>query len=217
MSDDAVPAAGESTVPSEPTEPAGSAALSGRASIEDPPYHEGAPEAFQRLWTPHRMVYIGGADKPKDSTPGQCPFCAAPGRGDEDALIVHRGEHAYVIMNLYPYNTGHLLICPYRHISELTEATDAERVEIIQLSARSMEVLREVCHPQGFNLGMNAGETGGAGIAAHLHQHVVPRWTGDANFMPIIGRTKPVPQLLGDQRDMIAAAWDTAPATPREP
>jgi HIT family protein len=159
------------------------------------------------------MVYIGGQDKPKDSSREQCPFCSAPGRSDQQALIVHRGEAVYVLMNLYPYNTGHLLVCPYRHISDWTEATDAERVEIGRLTARAMEVVRVVSHPHGFNLGMNQGEVAGAGIAAHLHQHIVPRWTGDANFMPIIGKTKPVPQLLGIQRDQLAAAWDTAPTT----
>ena len=93
---------------------------------ESPFYHEGAPQAFQRLWTPHRMVYIGGQNKPSDGTPAQCPFCTGPGRDDEEALIVHRGETSYVIMNLYPYNTGHLLVCPYRHISDWTEATEAD-------------------------------------------------------------------------------------------
>ncbi|WP_194785650.1 HIT family protein [Actinomyces haliotis] len=183
----------------------------GPVTVEAPFQHADAPDPFGRLWTPHRMVYIGGENKPKDSSESECPFCAAPGREDEDALIVHRGENAYVLMNLYPYNTGHLLVCPYRHLSDWTEASEAERVEIGRLTARAMEVVRAVSHPHGFNLGMNQGEVAGAGIAAHLHQHVVPRWTGDANFMPIIGRTKPVPQLLGEQRDMLAAAWDAAP------
>ena len=110
-------------------------------------------------------------------------------------------------MNLYPYNTGHLLVCPYRHISDWTETTVAEREEIGELTATAMSVVRSVSHPHGFNLGMNQGEVAGAGIAAHLHQHIVPRWKGDANFMPIIGRSKPVPQLLGEQRDMLASAW----------
>ena len=179
--------------------------------IELPFHPADTPDPFGRLWTPHRMVYIGGQDKPSDSSPAQCPFCAAPGRDDDEALIVHRGAGSYVLMNLYPYNTGHLLVCPYRHISDWTEATNAERVEIGWLTARAMEVVRAVSHPHGFNLGVNQGEVGGAGIAAHLHQHVVPRWTGDANFMPIIGNTKPVPQLLGAQRDMLAEAWLTAP------
>lgn len=183
-------------------------------TLEDAFQHAQAPEPFGRLWTPHRMVYIGGQDKPRDASPSQCPFCVAPGRQDAEALVVHRGRTAYVLMNLYPYNTGHLLVCPYRHVSDWTAATAAERAEIGDLTARAMEVVRAVAHPHGFNLGMNQGEVGGAGIAAHLHQHVVPRWTGDANFMPIIGRTKPVPQLLGEQRDLLAAAWDTAPTAP---
>ncbi|WP_172458378.1 HIT family protein [Actinomyces bovis] len=182
--------------------------------VELPFQHPDAPEAFGRLWTPHRMVYIGGQDKPKDASAAQCPFCAAPSRADAEGLVVHRGERAYVLMNLYPYNTGHLLVCPYRHFSDWTEASPEERAEIGALTARAMEVVRQVSHPQGFNLGMNQGEVGGAGIAAHLHQHIVPRWTGDANFMPIIGKTKPVPQLLGEQREMLAAAWDTAPGAP---
>nr|WP_244963458.1 HIT domain-containing protein [Actinomyces trachealis] len=179
--------------------------------VELPFQHPDAPEPFGRLWTPHRMVYIGGQDKPKDSSSAQCPFCAAPARTDAEGLVVHRGERAYVLMNLYPYNTGHLLVCPYRHFSDWTEASPEERTEIGALTARAMEVVRQVSHPHGFNLGMNQGEAGGAGIAAHLHQHIVPRWAGDANFMPIIGKTKPVPQLLGEQRDMLAAAWGTAP------
>lgn len=181
----------------------------GPVTIEAPFQHADAPDPFQRLWTPHRMTYIGGHDKPADSTSSSCPFCLAPPRSDGDALIVYRGQHAYVLMNLYPYNTGHLLICPYRHISDWTEASAEERTEMGELAARAMEVLREVCRPHGFNLGMNQGQVAGAGIAAHLHQHIVPRWTGDANFMPIIGKTKPVPQLLGQQRELIAAAWDT--------
>ena len=193
-----------------PTDAAGDGLPTGNdLRAESPFYHEGAPQAFQRLWTPHRMVYIGGQNKPSDGTPAQCPFCTGPGRDDEEALIVHRGETSYVIMNLYPYNTGHLLVCPYRHISDWTEATEAERVEIGELTATAMSVVRSVSHPHGFNLGMNQGEVAGAGIAAHLHQHIVPRWKGDANFMPIIGRTKPVPQLLGEQRDMLASAWAT--------
>ena len=144
----------------------------GPVTVEHPFQHPDAPEPFGRLWTPHRMVYIGGQDKPSDASEAQCPFCAAPDRTDESSLIVHRGQRAYVLMNLYPYNTGHLLVCPYRHVSDWTDAEDAERVEIGRLTARAMEVLRAVCHPHGFNLGMNQGEVAGAGIAAHLHQHV---------------------------------------------
>ena len=166
----------------------------------------GVPDAFQRLWTPHRMAYIQGEGKPR--TTGECPFCAAPGRTDEDGLIVARGEVAYVVMNLFPYSPGHVLVCPYRHVSDYTDLTVDETREVAELTQRVMRVIRRVSNPDGFNLGMNQGEVAGAGIAAHLHQHVVPRWAGDANFMPIVARTKPVPQLLGEARRLLAEAWD---------
>ncbi len=168
----------------------------------------GVPDAFERLWTPHRMAYIDGQDRPADPGTEECPFCRTE---DRDGLVVHRAEHSYVVLNLYPYNPGHLLICPYRHVADLTELTAAERDEIGALSATAMRVLREVSRPHGFNLGMNQGAVAGAGIAAHLHQHVVPRWGGDANFFPIIARTKALPQVLGQTRDLLAAAWPEAP------
>jgi len=170
----------------------------------------GVPDAFQRLWTPHRMAYIDGQDKPVDASEGECPFCRAPGRDDAASLIVHRGETAYVVMNLYPYSPGHVLVCPYRHVSDYTDATDAEVAEIAALTRLAMRVLREVSHPHGFNLGINQGAVAGAGIAAHLHQHVVPRWAGDSNFLPVIAQTKALPQLLADARDQLAAAWVSA-------
>lgn len=167
----------------------------------------GVPDAFQRLWTPHRMVYIGGENKPADSSEAACPFCLAPTRSDADGLVVHRGETAYVVMNLYPYSPGHLLVCPYRHISDYTETSDEERAELAALTATAMRVIRAVSHPTGFNIGMNQGDVAGAGIAAHLHQHVVPRWLGDANFLPVIGQTKALPQLLEDTRAALRQAW----------
>lgn len=165
----------------------------------------GAPDGFQRLWTPHRMVYIGGENKP--ATTGECPFCVAPSRSDEEGLVVHRGELAYVVMNLYPYSPGHLLICPYRHVSDYTEITDAERNEIGRLTATAMSVIREVSAPAGFNLGINQGDVAGAGIAAHLHQHIVPRWLGDSNFLPVVAQTRALPQLLETTRGLLQSAW----------
>ncbi|WP_081737788.1 HIT family protein, partial [Arthrobacter sp. H41] len=166
----------------------------------------GVPDAFQRLWTPHRMAYIKrGQDQVKSED--NCPFCLAPGRSDENSLIVHRGLHAYVVLNLYPYNPGHLLVCPYRHVPDYTDVDLAETAEIAALSQTAMRVLRQVSSASGFNLGMNQGVTGGAGIAAHLHQHVVPRWGGDGNFLPIIAQTKAVTQTLGEVRSQLAAAW----------
>ena len=166
----------------------------------------GVPDAFQRLWTPHRMVYIQGEGKPRHS--GECPFCTSPARNDEDGLVVARGDTSYVVMNLFPYSPGHLLVCPYRHVADYTELTDDEALEVAHLTQQAMRVIRRVSSPDGFNLGMNQGTVAGAGIAMHLHQHVVPRWSGDMNFMPIIGRTRPLPQLLEDARRQLAEAWD---------
>jgi len=174
--------------------------------------HPGEQDGFERLWTPHRMVYIGGQDKPADASAGAatCPFCRAPTLDDADGLIVARGTSAYVVLNLYPYNPGHLMVVPYRHVADYPELTPEETVELGTLTQTAMRVLRAVSGPHGFNLGMNQGAVAGAGIAAHLHQHVVPRWGGDANFLPIVGRTKALPELLGDTRARLAAAW---PAT----
>jgi ATP adenylyltransferase len=165
----------------------------------------GVPDEFQRLWTPHRMAYISAGREPMEKN---CPFCAAPDKSDEDGLIVARGRTAYVLLNLFPYNSGHLLVCPYRHIATYDQATDEEVAEIGALTQRGMRVLRAVSNCDGFNLGMNQGAIAGAGVDAHLHQHIVPRWASDANFFPIIAKTKALPQLLGDVRRAVADAWD---------
>jgi len=162
------------------------------------------PDSFQRLWTPHRLVYIENGQQPHDDA---CPFCRAPELPDEEALIVARGEHAYVLLNLYPYNSGHLLVCPFRHIAQYDEATPDEVAEIGSLTQTAMRVLRATARCDGFNLGMNQGRIAGAGIAGHLHQHIVPRWALDSNFFPIIAGTKAVPRLLGETRTEIADAW----------
>ncbi|MCW2750351.1 MAG: family hydrolase [Aeromicrobium sp.] len=169
----------------------------------------GEPDAFERLWTPHRILYIKGENKPTTSDEADCPFCRIPSMDDAEGLIVHRGELSYAVLNLYPYHAGHILVCPYRHVADYTDLTDDETLEVGEITKDAMRALRTVTSPGGFNLGMNQGPVAGAGIAAHLHQHVVPRWGGDANFLPVIGQTKTMPQLLGDTRDMIAAAWPT--------
>ena len=175
--------------------------------------HPGEPDGFERLWTPHRMVYIGGQDKPADDAAGatSCPFCRAPTLDDADGLVVARGALAYAVLNLYPYNPGHLMVVPYRHVADYADLSAQETVEVATLTQTAMRVVRAVSAPHGFNLGMNQGAVAGAGIAAHLHQHGVPRWGGDANFLPIEGRTKALPELLGDTRTRLAAAWP-APA-----
>jgi ATP adenylyltransferase len=174
----------------------------------------GRPDDLDRLWTPHRMAYIRGENKPSDASSGECPFCRIPRLTDEEGLVLRRGTLAYAVLNLYPYAPGHLMVCPYRHLADYTETTHEEAAEIADLTREAMRVVRSVSAAAGFNIGMNQGHIAGAGIAAHLHQHVVPRWPGDQNFMPIIGRTKTLPELLGDTRRLFAEAWDAlAPAS----
>ncbi len=143
------------------------------------------------LWAPWRMEYI------KSEKPQGCIFCTKPKeRDDEKNLIVARGETCFVIMNYYPYNNGHMMVVPYRHISELKELSTEERAEMMALLARSTEVLKTQMAPHGFNIGMNLGKAAGAGIDDHLHMHIVPRWSADTNFMPVLGHTKVVPDAL---------------------
>jgi ATP adenylyltransferase len=164
--------------------------------------------AWDRLWTPHRIAYIKGENRPPHTDAGNdCPFCRVPALPDDEALIVHRGEHCFVVLNLYPYNPGHMLICPYRHIPDYTELTDDELAEFSEFTQAAMRTMRTVAGPQGFNIGMNQGAIGGAGIAGHLHQHVVPRWGGDTNFITVVGGTKTMPALLEQTREMVAASW----------
>ncbi|KQQ95436.1 HIT family hydrolase [Leifsonia sp. Leaf325] len=183
---------------------------SGFAGLESSADFAAVPDAFQRLWTPHRMVYIEGGPTPHEEN---CPFCAAPKLDDATALIVARGEHAYVLLNLFPYNSGHLLVCPYRHVALYDDATPEEVAEIAELTQIAMRVVRQVSNCDGFNIGMNQGRVAGAGVADHLHQHIVPRWATDANFFPIIAETKAIPRLLGETRQAIADAWPKAAPT----
>lgn len=164
----------------------------------------GVPDAFQRLWTPHRMAYIQGETAPQD---GRCVFCAAPEMPEEDSLVVATGEHVYAVLNLFPYNAGHLLICPHRHVANYDELTEEEMLEMGQFVQIAMRTLRTVSAAHGFNLGVNQGRVAGAGIEAHLHQHIVPRWGQDSNFFPIVARTKAMPQLLGDIRALLRESW----------
>ena len=187
----------------------------------------GVPDGLERLWTPHRLAYVSGETVPASAkadgaTPEGCPFCRIQRGSDEDGLVIARGGSVFAVLNLYPYNPGHLMVLPYRHVADYPDLSPAETVELAEFSQTAMRVVRRVSSPHGFNLGMNQGAIAGAGIAAHLHQHVVPRWGGDTNFMPVIARTKTVPQLLGDTRRLLAEAWalmarpsgETAPARP---
>jgi len=168
----------------------------------------GVPDGFERLWTPHRMAYVKDASDREGLTPNTgCPLCAKDPAEDREQLVVARGAHNYAVLNLYPYNPGHLMICPYRHVGLYTDATDAERDEMSAMTQQAMRVLEAVSGTQGFNIGMNQGMVGGAGIVEHLHQHVVPRWVGDSNFLPIIAKTKAVPELLDDTWQRVSEAW----------
>jgi len=166
------------------------------------------PDGWNRLWAPHRISYLAGENRPLPDNDVPCPFCRIPTLDDAEGLIVARGKHAYVVMNLYPYNAGHVLVCTYRHIADLTDLESEERNELLELSSHVMKVLRKVSGAQGFNLGMNQGSISGAGIADHIHQHIVPRWSGDANFMPVIGKTKVISQLLQETRAALAEGWN---------
>jgi ATP adenylyltransferase len=182
----------------------------------------GVPDGFRRLWMPHRMAYIKGENRVSGTEPEGCPFCRAPGLSDAEGLIVARGALVYTVLNLYPYNAGHLMVCPYRHVADFTELDGPETAELAEHTKLAMAALRAASGAQGFNIGMNMGNVAGAGITAHLHQHVVPRWGGDTNFLPVISATKVLPQLLGETREMIADAWPAGselgrPARPDQP
>jgi ATP adenylyltransferase len=161
----------------------------------------GDADAFQRLWAPDRLSYVTGAKG------DECPFCTVPSLSDADGLVVRRGTSCYVVLNLYPYNPGHLMVVPYRHVAGYDELTAEEVAETGALTQAALRALRVASGAQGFNVGLNLGGVAGAGIAAHLHQHVVPRWGGDTNFMPVVGHTRVLPQLLAETRDMVANAW----------
>ena len=174
--------------------------------------YAGVPDSFGRLWTPHRLAYIQGEGKPTGPGAGQgCPFCVVPTLSDEDGLIVARGSLVYAVLNLYPYNSGHVLVVPFRHVADYGDLDTAETAEFSDFTKKAMAALRASSGPHGFNVGMNLGTVAGAGIAAHLHQHVVPRWGGDTNFMPVIGRARVLPQLLADARKILADAWPCSP------
>ncbi|HEX5018425.1 MAG TPA: HIT domain-containing protein [Actinomycetes bacterium] len=164
-------------------------------------------EGMQRLWAPDRLAYVQGENRPDSDESDVCPFCRAPDEPEATSLVVARGQEVYVVLNLYPYNPGHAMVCTYRHVAEYVELTSAETHELADLTQQTIVALKQAFAPHGFNVGMNQGTIGGAGIAAHLHQHVVPRWGGDTNFMPVVANTKVIPQSLPDTRDALREAW----------
>ncbi len=162
---------------------------------------------METLWAPWRMEYISASKED-----GGCFLCraAAEGADEQTSLVVHKSRTCMVVLNRYPYNNGHLLLAPRRHIAEPADLSDDESRELMALLSRSIAVLRAEMRPDGFNAGLNLGRVAGAGLDTHLHWHVVPRWSGDSNFMPVIASTKVIPEALEDQRRRLASAFAAA-------
>jgi len=164
-----------------------------------------AVDELQRLWAPWRYGYLAG-DDPIEG----CPFCVIPARDpseDSRSLILHRGDHCFVIFNAYPYNPGHLMVVPYGHVAELEDLDEATATEMWSLGRRAVVVLKDQVYAQGVNLGMNLGAVGGAGIAEHVHLHVIPRWPGDTNFISTVGATRVLPVALEELYDAVAPGF----------
>lgn len=172
----------------------------------------GERDHLQRLWTPYRMTYLAEAPmKQRDNGKPEEPFTDIPQLSDEDGLVVARGELVYAVLNLYPYNPGHLMVVPYRRLSEIEDLTDAESAELMAFIQKAIRVIKNVSRPHGFNVGLNLGTSAGGSLAEHLHVHVVPRWGGDANFITIVGGAKVIPQLLRETRQLLATEWAKQP------
>ncbi|PVG83043.1 diadenosine tetraphosphate hydrolase [Nocardioides gansuensis] len=154
------------------------------------------------------MAYIRGEGRPEDDESDECPFCRIPRLEDGAGLVVARGALCYAVLNLHPYNPGHLMVVPFRHVAGLEELTRGEAVELMTMTQEAVATIRRVSDPDALNIGLNLGRAAGGSLAAHLHQHVVPRWTGDANFITVTADTKVLPQLLHDTRDLLAGAWE---------
>jgi ATP adenylyltransferase len=161
--------------------------------------------AVERIWAPWRLEYVKDASKDKDS---ECIFCAALEAGDDEAsLIVRRGERSFVMLNKFPYTNGHLMVAPYEHIAELQGLDEETMAEIMALAQRGIAALDTSYSPHGYNVGFNQGRVAGAGVEHHIHMHVVPRWGGDTNFMPVLGDTRVMNQTLEDSYATLKGAW----------
>lgn len=165
------------------------------------------PDRLRRLWTPHRMAYIKGDQGSGRDEGDGCPFCHIPSLPDAEGLVVARGDAVYAVLNLHPYNPGHLMVVPYRHVAALEDLTPEESAGLADFTRRAVLAVKAASQPHGFNVGLNLGHVAGGSLADHLHQHVVPRWGGDANFITVLAGTKVIPQLLAETRDLVAAAW----------
>ena len=194
-------------------EPSEAAAAAGDFPVTDGVVFEprdgvGTPDRFRRLWTPHRLAYITSAEA--SAAEEGCPFCRIAGLPDDEGLVVARAGTVYAVLNLHPYNPGHLMVVPYRHVAGLEELDAAEAADLMAVTRTALRALRAVSAPHAFNVGLNLGAVAGGSLADHLHQHVVPRWGGDANFIAVVGQTKVIPQLLSETRALLADAWADA-------
>ena len=173
-------------------------------------------DRLQLLWAPYRMSYI--AESPSASAEGLTgePFLDIPRMSDEDGLVVARGRYVYVVLNLYPYNPGHSMVVPYRKVADLEDLDADESGELMAYTQHLIRVIKAVSAPDSFNVGLNLGGAAGGSLSEHLHQHVVPRWIGDANFITVTGGTKVLPQLLRETRRLLAEAWPVTPGAPDE-
>jgi ATP adenylyltransferase len=161
--------------------------------------------ARERIWAPWRLTYVKDASKDVEQS---CIFCAKPDESsDRENLIVHRGERCFVILNLYPYTNGHLMIAPFEHVGAIQGLPDETVAEMMALAQRAIEVLEEKYEPHGFNVGFNQGRVAGAGVEHHIHMHVVPRWGGDTNFMPVLADTRVMPQTLEQTYDALVGSF----------
>jgi len=156
----------------------------------------------KQLWAPWRLEYVSSADEIQG-----CVFCTAAAGDDEEGLVVHRGTEAFVLLNKFPYASGHVMVAPYRHVGELGDLTDEEALEVHRLISQGLAALAETYAPQGYNIGWNLGRIAGAGIVDHTHAHVVPRWAGDTNFMPVLADVKVLPEHIAETRRKLAAVW----------
>lgn len=160
-----------------------------------------SPDGLMRLWAPYRSAYLTRTPRSTD------PFVELPKQSDEEALIIARGETVYCVLNLFPYNPGHMMVVPYRAVADYTELTDAETVELAKFTKLALKALRHSSNPDAVNVGLNLGKASGGSVPTHLHQHIVPRWSGDANFMTVMTGTKVLPQTLRQTRELLATAW----------
>lgn len=164
----------------------------------------GDEDRLVRLWAPYRSAYVA---RHASTSKSSDPFLDIPQMDDEDGLVVARGEYVYTVLNLYPYNSGHMMVVPYRKVAELENLSEEETAELGKFAKLAVRTLKHVSRPEAINVGLNLGKASGGSVSEHLHLHVVPRWAGDSNFMTVIGGTKVLPQLLRETRQLLADGW----------